>query len=97
MLTGTNVLAYSDFCLSSNDEEKKFYNIDSKDEIDLGQVGRNWFDLIMINSLPVSADGWQAWVPGMLSNFYFVKNHKTVDNSANTEARENLSPKLESL
>jgi hypothetical protein len=38
-----------------------------------------------------------ALVIAMLCNFYLVKNHKIVQNSATTEAREKISPYLESL
>jgi hypothetical protein len=38
-----------------------------------------------------------ACVPDMFRNFYLVKNHKIVNNSATTEAREKISKGLESL
>jgi hypothetical protein len=37
-----------------------------------------------------------ALVPDIFCNFYFVKNHKIANNSATTEARENISADLES-
>jgi hypothetical protein len=38
-----------------------------------------------------------ALVPDMVCNFYLVKIHKIVNNSATTEAREKISTYLESL
>jgi hypothetical protein len=38
-----------------------------------------------------------ALIPDMFSNFYLVKNHKIVNNSATTEATEKISAYLESL
>jgi hypothetical protein len=35
-------------------------------------------------------------VPDMFGNFYLVKNHKIVNNSATTEPRENICTQLES-
>jgi hypothetical protein len=37
-----------------------------------------------------------AWAPDMFLNFYSVKNHKIVNNSPTTEAREKLPTDLES-
>ncbi len=37
-----------------------------------------------------------AWVPVIFCNFYFVKNHKIVNDSKITKARENTSADLES-
>jgi hypothetical protein len=37
-----------------------------------------------------------AWFQDMFCNFYLVKNHKAVNNSATTEAREKLSTDLQS-
>ncbi len=43
------------------------------------------------NQLPVSATHQAAaLVPDMFCNFYLVKNHKIANNSATTEARENM-------
>jgi hypothetical protein len=39
----------------------------------------------------------EAWFPDMFCNFDLVKNCKTVDTSATTEAREKLSTDLQSL
>jgi hypothetical protein len=39
----------------------------------------------------------EALVPYMFFNFYFVKNHKSANNSATIEAREKISTYLESL
>jgi hypothetical protein len=36
-----------------------------------------------------------AWVPGMFSNFYLVKNYKIANNSRTTEARKKLSKNLD--
>jgi hypothetical protein len=38
-----------------------------------------------------------ARVPDMFRSFYLVKNHKIADNPTTTEARQKLSPYLESL
>jgi len=38
-----------------------------------------------------------AWLYGMFYNFYFVKNHKSANNSTNTKAREKINTGLESL
>jgi hypothetical protein len=38
-----------------------------------------------------------AWVPDMFYNFYLEKNHKIVNNSTATEAREKIITDLESL
>ncbi len=36
-----------------------------------------------------------AWVPDKFWNFYLLKSHKIANNSATTEARENISTDLE--
>jgi hypothetical protein len=38
-----------------------------------------------------------AWITDMSCNFYFVKSHKIVNNSAKNEVREKISTDLESL
>ncbi len=38
-----------------------------------------------------------AWVLDMFCDFYFVKNHKIVNNSTTNRAREKISTDLESL
>jgi hypothetical protein len=45
--------------------------------------------IIKINQLPVFATRQQ--VKDMSCNFQLLKNHKSADNSATTEAREKLS------
>ncbi len=37
------------------------------------------------------------WVPDLFCNIHSVKNHKSVNNAANTEAREKISRRLEFL
>jgi hypothetical protein len=36
-----------------------------------------------------------AWVPNMLCDFYFAKNHEIANNSTTTKAREKISTDLE--
>jgi hypothetical protein len=38
-----------------------------------------------------------TWVPDTFCSFYFVKNHRSVNNSTVTEVRENFSTDLEFL
>ncbi len=57
-----------------------------------------WFEVnFRIHQLPVSAARWQHWSYLCFCNFYFVKNHKIVNISTITEAREKVSKDLESL
>jgi hypothetical protein len=48
------------------------------------------------NQLPVSAARWQHW-PHICIDFYFVKHHKIVNNSATNNAREKICKDLDSL
>ncbi len=40
---------------------------------------------------------YSAWVPDMFCTFYLVKSHTIVEDSATTEAGENISTGLESV